>query len=65
MIPLDFWLIGAVISEDLSKSEDKEDVKKESEDGKSARKVDDSEVSLFFFFRVFSLISQVFSVSCK
>lgn len=50
MIPLDFWLIGAVISEDLSKSEDKEDVKKESEDGKSARKVDDSEVSLFFFF---------------
>lgn len=35
----------AVISEDLSKSEDKEEVKKESEDGKSAKKVDDSEVS--------------------
>lgn len=43
--------MGAVISEDLSKSEDKEDVKKESEDGKSAKKVDDSEVSPVF--RVF------------
>lgn len=47
-IQLKFWLVGAVIAEDLSKSEDKEDVKRESEDGKSAKKVDDSEVSPVF-----------------
>lgn len=49
-----FWHVGAVISEDLSKLEDKEDVKKESEDGKSAKKVDDSEASPVLW--VFSLI---------
>lgn len=49
--------MGAVISEDLSKSEDKDDIKKESEDGKGAKKVDDSEVSpVLLVFSVLPLI---------
>lgn len=35
----------SVFTEDLSKSEDKEDVKKEGEDGKGAKKTDDPEVN--------------------
>lgn len=34
-----------LFSEDLSKSEDKEDTKKEGEDGKAAKKADDPEVN--------------------
>lgn len=34
-----------LFSEDLSKSEDKEDMKKEGEDGKAAKKADDPEVN--------------------
>lgn len=56
-----------VLSEDLSKSEDKEDMKKEGEDGKGAKRADDSEVnnalisiSLFFFFQ-YILISYISS----
>lgn len=38
----------SVLSEDLTKSDDKEDMKKEVEDGKAAKKVDDSEVNSAF-----------------
>lgn len=49
--------MGAVTPEDLSKSEDKDDIKKESEDGKGAKKVDDLEVSPdLWVFRVVPLI---------
>lgn len=35
----------SVFTEDLSKSDDKEDIKKEGEEGKGAKKADDPEVS--------------------
>lgn len=36
------------MSEDLTKSDDKEDMKKEVEDGKAAKKADDPEVNSAF-----------------
>lgn len=36
--------MSAIFSEDLSKSDEKEETKKECEDGKGAKKTDDSEV---------------------
>lgn len=37
--------MSSVFTEDLSKSEDKDDVKKEVEDGKGTKKTDDPEVN--------------------
>lgn len=43
-----FYMWHLSSTEDLSKSEDKEDLKKEDEEGKGARKTDDPEASHFF-----------------
>lgn len=40
--------MSAIFAEDLSKSDEKEETKRESEDGKGAKKMDDSEVIYIF-----------------
>lgn len=49
----------SVFKEDLSKSDDKEDTKKEGEEGKGAKKADDPEVKSAFSIHInyFCLIS--------
>lgn len=47
--------VFSLCTEDLSKSEDKEDIKKEGEDSKAAKKAEDPEVhfasiSVFYYF---------------